>query len=82
MNERLKPDPELARVLAEAGETGVLLDWMEGEARELHRAALDVLADPDADPVDRERARRIRDHLDQTLAELRELADVDGEEAW
>jgi hypothetical protein len=71
---------DLARVLIEAGEPGMVIDWVEGEMREMYADALFVLADPDADPVEQDRARLIRDRLDEAFAELRELADNDEED--
>jgi hypothetical protein len=67
-------------VLIEAGEPGMVIDWVEGEMREMYADALFVLADPDADPVEQDRARLIRDRLDEAFAELRELADNDEED--
>jgi hypothetical protein len=71
---------ELARVLAEAGELELLVDWMEGEARMLLAEAAAVLSDLGADPGDRARARVLYDGLQAMFAELRELADQEEEQ--
>jgi hypothetical protein len=70
-------DPlEFARVLAEAGEIGLLVDTLEGEAWELRREMAELVSDYGVKPEERAYAERIVKGLDEMFAELRELADL------
>jgi hypothetical protein len=72
-----EPTPEtaaaLARVLAEAGEVETATDWLVAEARILYDKADAILADPDADLADRERALVIHARLGAAFDELRRI---------
>jgi hypothetical protein len=71
---------ELARVLTEAGETRILLDWLQGEAAIAYKQAAAVAADPEAPEEDRAHALRILERLEEAFAEGYELVDVDEAE--
>jgi hypothetical protein len=64
----------LARVLLEAGETGIAVDWLEREARIVYEETGQMLDDPELDPEDRRRATLIHERLARMFAGLRELA--------
>jgi hypothetical protein len=53
----------LTRVLFEAGETDLAVEWMKAETRQLYLDACRIADDPEADPGKRRRAEMMRDGL-------------------
>jgi hypothetical protein len=72
---------ELARVLVEAGEIGMLVDWKEAELRQLYDELGSWLDDPDVTEEERDYATRTRALFEEAFAELREIVETDDEEA-
>jgi hypothetical protein len=66
-------DVELARVLIEAGEVELALDWAEGEGRIAYHDACLVLAHPASSEQERRWATEVRDQLAVMFVALRAL---------
>jgi hypothetical protein len=53
----------LARVLYEAGEAVLAVEWLEADTRQLYLDSCRVAGDAEADPQERRRAEMMRDGL-------------------